>query len=244
MGDAAVPAESPVCQQNSFVDRHDAGRRLAHLLRVFRGPDVVVVGIPRGGVAVASAIADTLRLPLDVLVVDKLRVPHRSMNAFGAISEDDICIVDDVAMHRTLLTPEELAEVERNERDRLGRKVARFRGGRPRTGLRGRTVVLVDDGMKTGITAQAACRASYNSGAVRVVLAVPVAPRRIVHALTYHADKVVCLEMPTELTALPAHYLRFEQLTDNEVADLLRRTPSGQHDCAPGDECGQPGCAC
>ncbi|MFD6157994.1 phosphoribosyltransferase [Nocardia sp. NPDC060256] len=204
-----------------FLDRRDAGRRLADRLQAFRGPDVVVLGVPRGGITVACEIADHLRLPLDTIVVNKLRVPYRPDLSFGAISEDDTRIIDEVVVRSAFLTAEELAETESFERASLRRRSERFRRHSPPTKLSGRTALVVDDGVTTGITARTACRAAYRRGAVRVVLAVPVAPHRIVRTLAYHADKIVCLETPPQPRLLDQSYLRCDPVTDTDVAYLL-----------------------
>ncbi|WP_405161964.1 phosphoribosyltransferase family protein [Nocardia sp. NBC_01499] len=210
-----------------FSDRRDAGRRLADRLQAFRGPDVVVLGIPRGGVTVAHEIAARLRLPLDAIVVNKLRVPYQPELAFGAISEAETRIIDEVVVRSSFLTAKELAETESHERDRLHRLSERFRRSGPQPKLGGRTALVVDDGVTTGITARTACRAAYRRGAVRVVLAVPVAPHRIVRTLAYHADKIVCLETSANARPLFESYLRFDPVTDTDVDHLLgRHTPA------------------
>ncbi|WP_433663115.1 phosphoribosyltransferase [Nocardia sp. CA-128927] len=204
-----------------FLDRYDAGRRLAHRLQAFRGPEVVVMGVPRGGITVAYEIAVRLRLPLGAIVVNKLRVPYRPDLAFGAIGEDDTRIIDEVVVRSALLTPEELADTESHERASLHRRAERIRRHGPQPKLGGRTALVVDDGVSTGMTARTACRAAYRRGAVRVVLAVPVAPHRIVRTLAYHADKIVCLETPANPRPLDESYLRFDPVTDTDVDHLL-----------------------
>ncbi|KAA8884392.1 phosphoribosyltransferase [Nocardia colli] len=208
-------------RRSLFIDRRDAGRRLADRLQAFRGPDVVVLGVPRGGVQVACEVAANLQLPLDTIVVNKLRVPYRPDLSFGAISEDDTRIIDEVVVRSALLTAEELAETESHERASLYRRSQRFRVHSPPAELDGRTALVVDDSVATGITAQTACRAAYRRGAVRVVLAVPVAPHRIVRALAYHADKIVCLETPPHPRPLDESYLHCDPVTDTDVGQLL-----------------------
>ncbi|MEU7141033.1 phosphoribosyltransferase family protein [Nocardia sp. NPDC046473] len=204
-----------------FLDRQDAGRRLADRLQAFRGPDVVVLGVPRGGVPVAVEVAVRLRLPLDTIVVNKLRVPYRPELSFGAIGEDDTRIIDEIVVHSAFLTDQELTDTETHERDSLHRRSERFRRHGPQPKLRGRTALVVDDGVTTGMTARTACRAAYRRGAVRVVLAVPVAPHRIVRTLAYHADKIVCLETSANPRPLDESYLRFDPVTDTDVDHLL-----------------------
>ncbi|MFB8277279.1 phosphoribosyltransferase [Nocardia colli] len=204
-----------------FRDRRDAGRRLADRLQAFRGPDVVVLGIPHGGVPVAHEIAVRLRLPLDTVVVNKLRVPYRPELSFGAISEDDTRVIDEVVVRSAFLTDRELTDTESHERERLHRLAERFRRNRHRPALGGRTALVVDDGVSTGITARTACDAAYRRGAVRVVLAIPVAPHRMVRTLAYHADKIVCLETSTHNRPLSESYQNFDPITDADVDHLL-----------------------
>ncbi|MFI6165371.1 phosphoribosyltransferase [Nocardia sp. NPDC051052] len=215
------PTDRRAYLRSLFLDRQDAGRRLADRLQAFRGPDVVVLGVPCGGVPVAFEIAVQLRLPLDTIVVNKLRVPYRPDLSFGAIGEDDTRIIDEVVVRSSLLTSQELTDTESHERASLRRRSERFRRHGAQAKLGGRTALVIDDGVTTGITARTACRAAYRRGAVRVVLAVPVAPHRIVRSLAYHADKVVCLETPANPRPLDESYLRFDPVTDTEVDWLL-----------------------
>ncbi|MVU76950.1 phosphoribosyltransferase [Nocardia sp. ET3-3] len=204
-----------------FVDRAEAGRRLAQRLVMLRGEDVVVLGLPRGGVPVAYEVARALDAPLDVLVVRKLGVPYQPELAFGAIGEDGVRVVNQFVVSRIGASDEELAQVERSERAELDRRAARFRAGRPRLPLTGRTVVIVDDGVATGATARAACRVARAQGAARVVLAVPVAAPEALHAVEREADEVICLEQPMFFSAVGQWYYRFGQTTDDEVVELL-----------------------
>ena len=157
-----------------FIDRADAGRHLAQRLRHLRGPDVVVLGLPRGGVPVAFEVAEELRAPLDVIVVRKLGVPFQPECGFGAIGEDGARVIDDRVVRLTRLTGPEIATVEARERAQLDRRVSQLRGDRTPIRLAGRTVIVVDDGIATGSTARAACMVARARGASRVLLAVPV----------------------------------------------------------------------
>ncbi|PXX60424.1 putative phosphoribosyltransferase [Nocardia tenerifensis] len=214
------PADDRATARSGFDDRSDAGRRLAGRLQAFRGSDVVVLGVPRGGVTVAYEIAARLRLPLDTLVVHKLPVPYRPDLAFGAIGEG-VRIIDEVTVRSALLTTRELLDTEAHQLDRLRRRSERFRRHRPPATLAGRTALVVDDGVVTGMTARAACQAAYRRGAIRVVLAVPIAPHRILRTLSFHADKIVCLETPIRARPISDAYLRFDSITDADVDQLL-----------------------
>ncbi|WP_054812656.1 phosphoribosyltransferase family protein [Nocardia arizonensis] len=211
-------APEPVAR---FADRRDAGRRLAARLEGVRGEDPVVVGVPRGGVPVAHAVAVCLAAPLDVIVVQKLGLPHQPEVGYGALSEDGSVVVDDRIVDRGGLTSREMRRVEHNARHDLLRHAARLRGVRPRLSLLDRTVVIVDDGIVTGVTMRAACRDARARGARRIVVAVPVADP---YAFPLpDADEVVCLAAPTHPDALGRWYHRFEQVTDEDVIDYLHR---------------------
>ncbi|MEU7766606.1 phosphoribosyltransferase family protein [Nocardia sp. NPDC049190] len=206
-----------------FDDRRDAGRRLAARLKYLRDENVVVVGLPRGGVPVAYEVARALGAPLDVIVVRKLGVPHQPELAFGAIGEGDVQVINDVVVADVRLAREEMAAVEHHEREELSRRAGRLRRTHPRVPLLGRTVVVVDDGIATGATARAACQVARAQGAQRVVLAVPVAPRDTLEVLADDADEVICLEVPVWFGAVGCWYRRFGQVSDAAVADLLSR---------------------
>ncbi|WP_020659159.1 phosphoribosyltransferase family protein [Amycolatopsis benzoatilytica] len=205
-----------------FTDRTEAGRRLGERLDGFRGEDVVVLGLPRGGVPVAFEVARALDAPLDVIVVRKLGVPYQPELALGAIGEGDVRVVNDEVMHRTQVSAEELAAVERAERGELRRRVEKFRAGRDRVSLTGRTALIVDDGVATGSTARAACQVARAQGAARVILAVPVGAADAIQSLRADADSVICLETPVWFLAVGQWYRDFRQTSDDDVAALLR----------------------
>lgn len=206
-----------------FADRVDAGRRLAARLTHLRGSDVVVVGLPRGGVPVAAEVARALGAPLDVVVVRKLGVPYQPELGMGAIGEDGVRVINDRVVRGAGVSPAELAAVEARERVELARRAERFRAGRPRTPLAGRTVVVVDDGIATGSTAKAACEVVRAEGARRVVLAVPVAPADWTDRLAGVADELVCVGTPEPFFGVGQFYADFTQTRDDEVVDCLRR---------------------
>ena len=210
-----------------FVDRTDAGRHLARRLRHLRGADVVVLGLPRGGVPVAFEVAEELRAPLDVIVVRKLGVPFQPEYGFGAIGEGGVRIVDDHVVRQTRLTEVQIAEVEVRERAQLDRRVSRLRGDHPPVQLAGRTVIIVDDGIATGSTARAACLVARALGASRVILAVPVGSVEGTAALRHTADEVVCLHTPARFFAIGEWYGDFGQVTDEEVTTLLDKAAVG-----------------
>ena len=207
----------------SFADRTDAGRQLAARLAHLRGQDVVVLGLPRGGVPVAFEVASALGAPLDVIVVRKLGVPFQPELGMGAIGEDGVRVLNEEIIGQGLISAGELAAVEAAERAELERRALLYRRGRPRQPLEGRTVVVVDDGIATGSTARAACQVARTHGAARVVLAVPVAPPGWEARMAGVADELVCVETPRAFFAIGQFYADFAQTTDSEVTACLER---------------------
>ncbi|HLF40813.1 MAG TPA: phosphoribosyltransferase [Acidimicrobiia bacterium] len=204
-----------------FVDRVDAGQRLASRLEHLRDEPIVVLGLPRGGVPVAFEVARALRAPLDVIVVRKLGVPFQPELGMGAIGEDGVRIVNEEIVRLAGVSDEELARVETRERAELERRAHRFRSGRPRIPLEGRTAVIVDDGIATGSTARAACQVARAQGAARIVLAVPVAPSGWTSRIGTDADELVCLHTPELFFAIGQFYIDFSQTADEEVVACL-----------------------
>lgn len=207
----------------SFSDRADAGRRLAERLRHLEGRDVVVLGLPRGGVPVAVEVARALGAPLDVLVVRKLGVPFQPELAMGAMGEGDALVLDDRVVRWAQVSEAELAEIEQRARAEIERRATRFRGDRAPIPLTGRTVVIVDDGIATGSTARAACQVARARGAERIVLATPVCSPEAVERLRGEVDELVYLEAPEWFFAVGQFYADFRQTSDDEVAELLAR---------------------
>lgn len=205
-----------------FVDRADAGRRLGQRLQHLRDADVVVLGLPRGGVRVAAEVAAALGAPLDVIMVRKLGVPSQPELAMGAIGDDGVRVLLPETIRRAGVTQDALAAVERRERAELRRRAERFRGDRTRVPLAGRVAVIIDDGIATGSTARAACQVARAQGAARLVLAVPIAPSGWVSGLRDVADELIALVTPGELRAIGLWYSDFSQSSDDEVVACLR----------------------
>lgn len=204
-----------------FRDRTDAGRQLASLVEHLRAADTVVVGLPRGGVPVAWAVADELDAPLDVILVRKLGVPVQPELAMGAIGEDGVRVIDADIVRATGVSDAMLDAVETRERAELERRAERYRAGRPRTPLTGRRVVVVDDGVATGSTARAACQVARTEGATRVVLAVPVAPPDWTRRLGAAADDYLAVAVPDSFSGVGQFYQDFSQTSDGEVIRIL-----------------------
>jgi putative phosphoribosyl transferase len=211
-----------------FENRIDAGKQLAARLEPLRGTDIVVLGLPRGGVPVAAEVAKALGAPLDVIVVRKLGLPFQPEVAMGAIGEGGVRVLNTDVLSLARVSLAELAEVEESERLTLDARSARFRRGRDRIDLTGRTAVIVDDGIATGSTAKAACQVARQLGAGRVILAVPVGPRDTVEQFT-EADEVVCLSMPTQFLAVGYHYRDFSPTSEEEVIVLLDAAAHRMH---------------
>jgi len=211
-----------------FRDRRDAGERLAARLAAYADESPVVVGLPRGGVVVAAAVAEALQAPLDVIVVRKLGVPSQPELGMGAVGEGGVIVRTQPVIDAARVTPEQFDAVVAREQDEVARRADRFRGDRARVPLTGRTVIVVDDGIATGGTARAALEVARAQGASRVVLAVPVAPPETLRELESVADEVVCLDAPQWFQAVGVHYIDFTQTSDQEVVALLRYRP-GPH---------------
>jgi putative phosphoribosyl transferase len=221
-----------------FVNRVDAGRQLAAKLQRFRGDDVVVVGLPRGGVPVAEEVAKALHAPLDVIIVRKLGVPFQPELGMGAIGEDGVRVVNEEVMRLARVTDDELATVEQHERAELDRRAVRYRAGRPRLPLAGRSVIVVDDGIATGSTALAACQVARVEGARRVVLAVPVAPVGWMDRIDGAADECVSVETPEWFMGIGQFYRDFSQTSDDEVIECLERQAQAADTAAAGGPAG------
>ncbi|MER7273793.1 phosphoribosyltransferase family protein [Dactylosporangium sp. NPDC000244] len=215
-----------------FENRADAGRQLAGKLSFLRGQDIVVLGLPRGGVPVAYQVAAALQAPLDVIIVRKLGVPEQPELGMGAIGEDGVRVLNPQVIRLAWVSAGDLAEVEKSERAALARRVGRLRGDRPAEELAGRIAVIVDDGVATGATARAACQVARARGAIRVVLAVPVAPADLIEPLRRDADEVVCVRSVNWLSSIGEWYADFAPTSDDEVRDSLTRAAA--HRPSPG----------
>lgn len=205
-----------------FVDREDAGRALAHALSSYRGQDVLVVALPRGGVPVARVVADALGAPLHAWCVRKLGAPGDPEIGVGAIAEGGAIVVDAQLVRRLGLAAADVGAVHAREAAELARRAALYRSGAPCVDVRGRTVIVVDDGAARGVTMRAALHAVRAAGAARIVAALPVAPVDVIPILRRDADDVVIVRAIRDLESVGAWYDDFAQTTDEEVLALLK----------------------
>ena len=207
-----------------FRDRAEAGRQLAEELREYAGRnDVVVLGLPRGGVPVAFEVAQALGAPLDVFLVRKLGVPGHEELAMGAVASGGVRVLNEELVRRLGLSAQELDEVVAREEAELERREAAYRGGRPRPDLRGKVAILVDDGLATGATMRAAVEALRREGPAKLMVAVPTGAEESCEDLRPLVDELVCLTTPQPFYAVGLWYDDFTPTTDDEVRELLTR---------------------
>jgi predicted phosphoribosyltransferase len=205
-----------------FRDRTDAGRQLAACLADYvNRPDVIVLGLPRGGVVVAAEVASTLNAPLDVWLVRKLGVPGQPELAMGAVAPGGVEIHNDDLVHALQIPPAAIHEVAARERAELERRASAYRGSRAAPSLHDKRAILVDDGLATGATMEAAVAAARQLHPREVVVAVPVGARETVERIGRVADRTVVLEAPAEFRAVGHWYDDFTQTTDDEVRRLV-----------------------
>jgi len=205
-----------------FRDRQDAGRQLAARLGHYAGRDeIVVLALPRGGVPVAYEVALELGAPLDVFLVRKLGVPGHEELAMGAIASGGVVVLNDDVVGALGITPDVIDRVATRERRELERREREYRDDRPPPDVRGRVVILIDDGLATGSTMRAAIAALRRGGPGRIVVAVPVGPPEACAEFGKEADEAVCALEPEPFYSVGAWYDDFTQTTDDEVRDLL-----------------------
>ena len=204
-----------------FVDRVDAGRRLAEKLTKHRGQNVLVLGIPRGGVPVAAEVAKALGGELDVIVARKLRAPGSPELAIGAVTANGGRYLNDRIIYEIGVSNDYIERITASEMEEAHRRESKFREGRRPPEIEGRTVIVVDDGLATGATMRAAVRSVRQARPTRVIVAVPVGARESCEALAEEADEVVCPHRPEMFFAIGGFYQNFEPTDDEEVRRLL-----------------------
>ncbi len=207
--------------QTRFADRRDAGRRLANQLRQFGTCDPIVVALPRGGVPVAKEVALALGAPLEILAVRKLGAPHNPEYGIGAIAEDGTRLIDLEAVTTLRISGGDLEALISREEAELERRVALYRKRRAALGLRDRVVILVDDGVATGVSDTAAVRAVRRQEPRELILAVPVCAPDSAARLRAEVDQLLCLLAPASLCGVGQWYRDFSQVSDHEVVSIL-----------------------
>src|SRR6478672_8901591 len=211
-----------------FRDRREAGRILASLLGAYRGREnVVVLGLPRGGIPVAWEVAAALGAPLDAFVVRKLGAPGHEEFAVGALARDGRVVVNDDVLRALRVTPQQLRDVAEREGRELIRREPAYRGGRPPVDVAGKTVILVDDGLATGASMFAAIQALREAEPAEIVVAVPAAPESTCRELAGIVDHVICASMPTPFLAVGESFWDFRQISGEEVRELLATPTTG-----------------
>ena len=209
-----------------FEDRRDAGRRLAGKLSRFEDEQTVVFALPRGGVPVGYEISRVLEAPLDVFVSRKLGAPDQPEFGIGAVATGGVRVLNQDVVRRLGIPDDYVEQITAQETAEVGRRLRYFRGERPEPEVVGRTVILVDDGLATGVTARAAVQALRLRKPRRLVLAAPVCAAQTADLFEAAVDELVCLESPSDLGAIGFWYRNFEQTSDEEVVELLERARS------------------
>lgn len=208
-----------------FRNRREAGSRLAEKLGQFKDRlDALVLALPRGGVVTGFEVARTLNLPLDVLIVRKIGFPYQPELAAGAIAETGSVVLNKDIISMGGLPNEYLQKELDRQKQEIARRIALYRAGRPLTGLKGWTVILVDDGVATGATMKAAIEALKREKVAKLVVGLPVGPPETIQAIGKMVDECICLETPLAFMAVGAHYQDFTQTSDEEVVELLRQS--------------------
>lgn len=204
-----------------FANRQKAGNELGQALQKYKNEDLVVIGIPRGGVVVAARVAKILRTSLDVIIPRKIGAPHNPEVAIGAVTQDGTLIKDEALIKLLGITDTEIFDLAGQVEHEISRRVKIYRGGRSGVVMRNKTVIIVDDGIATGFTIKAALQSVRKAEANRLVLAVPVAPSETIAELNKLVDDLVCLDVPEVFYAVGQFYSDFDQTTDEEVIELL-----------------------
>ena len=208
-----------------FRDRHEAGQRLADKLVAYaKRPDVLVLALPRGGVPVAYEVARSLQAPLDVFLVRKLGVPGYEELAMGAVATGGVRVLNDEIVNGLRIPDDVVDAVTAWQQQELARREQLYRGDRPAPDVRGRTVILVDDGLATGATMLAAVKALRQQQPARIVVAVPTASPETCEQLRAEVDDIICAITPEPFHAVGLWYEDFSQTKDEEVRDLLARS--------------------
>ena len=214
-----------------FRDRVDAGKQLAAQLAFLKDqPNIIVLGIPRGGVVVAAEVAQTLNAPLDIFLAHKIGAPFNPELAIGAVTSNGDVLLDDVLVRQLRLSQKEIARAVEQQRAEMTQRLETFRQDRPPLDVKNKTVVLIDDGVATGSTVLASLRALRKQNPARLILAIPVGPSDTLERLSRECDQLIVLDMPEPFYAVGRFYRQFEQTSDAEVIALLAATHDVKRD--------------
>ncbi len=206
-----------------FANRLEAGKKLAERLKFFKD-NFVVMALPRGGVPVGFEVAKYLNLPLSVVVARKIGVPSNPEFGVGAISEEDVCILEEAVINLLKINPKNLEKIINKEKDELKRRVEEYRDKEPLAyEVSGRNVILVDDGLATGVTATAAVESLYKGGAKKIIFASPICANDSSKVLQNIVEKIVCLTVSEQLVSVGRWYQNFSQVSDIEVKKYLKK---------------------
>ena len=209
-----------------YSNRAEAGRELARHLEGYRNQGALVLALPRGGVDIGYQVAKAINADLDVLVVRKLGAPHNPEFGLGAIASYGAKFLDEDTINQLGIPQKVMQQIENQERQELQRREIVYRDNREAPQIEGRIVILVDDGIATGGTVRAAIRAVGTLKPSRIVLGIPVAPPETVEALRGEVDELICLQTPSPFYAVGQWYAEFDQLSDQRVIELLRKSRS------------------
>ena len=209
-------------EETPFEDRKDAGRQLAERLARYGDENPIILALPRGGVPVGYEIARALQAPFDIFIARKLGAPGRRELGIGAVAQGGVRVLNERIVQALGVREEYIERVTAKETAEIERRLRLLRGNRPEPEIRGRTVILVDDGLATGVTAWAAILALRRRAPRRLVLAVPVCASQTIETTRSEVDELICLKVPSDLMAIGFWYLNFEQVPDEEVIKLLK----------------------
>lgn len=210
-----------------FRDRADAGKQLAKRLIIYKNTNSIILALPRGGVPVAFEIAKALHLPMSVIIARKIGAPGNPEFGIGAISENAVSVLDEKSINSLQITDEKLVQLIRHEAGELKRRIDMYRDGKSLPDVSGKNTILIDDGLATGVTAQAAIGALRKFGPQKIIFASPICSPDNIKKIKTMADKIICLHCDPALRAIGAYYKNFDQINDEEVLYYLHA--SGQN---------------
>lgn len=210
-----------------YADRYEAGSRLAEKLLQYKGQNTVVLALPRGGVVLGYEVAKALNAPLDVFVARKIGAPFYPELGIGAIAPNGIQILDSGLIKSLGIEREDIEKVVERETAEMQRRLELYRGDSPPINLDGKTVILIDDGLATGVTARAAVLSVKKMRPNKIILAAPVSPPSTAERFRQEVDEFICLEEPLDFYAVGAYYSDFSQISDMEVIDLINKAKKG-----------------